>query len=73
MKQNEADRLRDIANELDDHYDDFPKDSTNTQAYWFHWAAEEIRKIIFDSGFNAFNNAKYDNTTTTQKFNMEED
>ena len=72
MKQNEADRLRDIANELDGHYNDFSKDSNNTQAYWFHWAAQEIRKIIFDAGFNAFNNVNYDHTTTTRKFNTEE-
>lgn len=54
MRKKEADRLRDIADVLDDHcYDIYPKD--HKQAYWFHWGAQEIRKVIFDGGFNAFN------------------
>lgn len=71
MKQSEADRLRDIADVLDDNYNDFPKDSTNTQAYWFYWAAQEIRKVIMNSGFRGFNNEKYDHTRT-HAFNEED-
>lgn len=68
MRQNEADRLRDIADVLDEHYNDFPKDSTNNEAHWFRWAAEEIRKVLFNSGYNSFNNA----TTTTRIFSEED-
>lgn len=51
MKKKEADRLRDIAKEIDKHCNIlFWKDPRNdvncTQAYWFHEAAEEIRKVI---------------------------
>lgn len=67
MNKNEANRLRDIADVLDDHYNDFPKDSTNTQAHWFYWASQEIRKVIFNSGFNAFNESMCGTTTTTQE------
>lgn len=58
MKKSEADRLRDIADVLDDHcYDIYPED--HKQAYWFHWGAQEIRKVLFDSGFHAFLDEKY--------------
>lgn len=72
MNKNEADRLRDIANTLDDQYKYFDNDRTNKQTQWFHWASQEIRKVIFYSGFNAFNDSKYDITTTTHKFDKEE-
>lgn len=65
MKKEEANRLRDIANELDDHcYDIYSKD--HTQANLFHWASTEIRKVIMDAGFNGIIDAKYDKTTTTK-------
>ena len=70
MKKNEADRLRDIADVLDDHYNDFPRDCTNNESHWLSWAADEIRKVLFNSGFNAFN---HDGTTTTHQFNEEDD
>ena len=60
MKRTEANRLREIANELDDHsYDIYYKDHRYTkEAEWFHWAATEIRKVIIDSGFNGIIDAK---------------
>lgn len=63
MRKEEADRLRDIADVLDDHCNYLPKDSTNREAHWFHWGAEEIRKVLFNSGFNAFNHTDYCTTT----------
>ena len=61
MKKNEADRLRDIADILYDHGYDIYMDSTNDEAHWFRWAAEEIRKVLFNSGYSSFNDT---NTTT---------
>ena len=76
MKKTEADRLRDIADVLYDHYDDFPKDSTNTQAHWFRWAATEIRKVLFDSGYPSFSDTTTttikSETTNTHRFNKED-
>ena len=69
MKKTEADRLRDIADVLDEHYNSFPKDSTNKEANWFRWAATEIRKVLFDSGYPSFNNTS---TTTTQRSSEED-
>lgn len=57
MKKKEAKRLREIANVLDDHSCDI-KDHTSKQAHWFHWAAQEIRKVLFYSGFSAFKEEK---------------
>lgn len=68
MKKNEADRLRDIANVLYDHGYAIHMDSTNEEAHWFGWAATEIRKVLFDSGYPSFN----DTTTTTQRFSKED-
>ena len=68
MRQSEADRLRDIADVLDEHYNSFPKDSTNEEAHWFRWAATEIHKVLFDSGYPSFNDA----TTTTQRSSEED-
>ena len=71
MKKIEADRLRDIANELDDHsYDVYPKD--HTQANWFHWAATEIRKVIMNAGFNCIIDAKYSKVNEKWEFNKED-
>ena len=69
MNEKEADRLRNIADALDDQYYDscINRDSTNNQDRWFHWAANEIRKVIMDSGFKGIINTKYDTTTTTNK------
>lgn len=64
MRKNEADRLRDIADVLDDHCNDLSKDSTNREAHWFHWGAEEIRKVIFNSGFRCFSDVESGTTTT---------
>lgn len=72
MKKTEADRLRDIADTLDDQYYNTAIDSTNSQSQWFHWGATEIRKLIMDGGHIVFTNKKYDNTQTTCKFNEEE-
>ena len=69
MKKNEADRLRYIANVLDEHYNGFPKDSTNKEAHWFRWATEEIRKVLFNSGYPSFNDTS---TTTTHRFSEED-
>lgn len=65
MKKKEADRLRDIANVLDDQCYAYDTDESNRQAQWFHWAANEIRKVIMDGGFNGIIDAKYDKTCTT--------
>ena len=70
MKKNEADRLRDIADILYDHGYDIYMDSTNDEALWFRWAAEEIRKVLFNSGYPSFNNTS---TTTKHMFSEEED
>ena len=53
MKKNEADRLRDIADVLEDHcYYLYYKDEKHSkEAEWFYWGATEIRKLIIDSGF----------------------
>ena len=67
MKKNEADRLRDIADVLYDHGYDIYMDSNNEEASWFGWAAEEIRKVLFNSGYSSFN----DTNTTTQRFSKE--
>ena len=69
MKKTEADRLRDIADVLDEHYNSFPKDSTNDEAHWFRWAATEIHKVLFDSGYPSFNDTS---TTTTYRFSEED-
>lgn len=69
MRQNEADRLRDIANVLYDHGYDIYMDHTSEEAQWFRWAAEEIRKVLFNSGYSSFNDAT---TTTTQRFSKED-
>lgn len=60
MKKSEANRLRDIANELDGHsYDLYYKYHKYTkEAEWFHRAATEMRKVIIDSGFNGIIDAK---------------
>ena len=60
MKRTEANRLREIANELDDHcYDLYYKDHKYTkEAERFHRAAIEIRRVIIDSGFNGIIDAK---------------
>ena len=68
MKKNEADRLRDIADVLDDHGYDIYMDHTSEEAHWFRWAAEEIRKVLFNSGYSSFNDA----TTTTRIFSEED-
>lgn len=71
MKRNEADRLRDIANVLDDHcYDIYHSDSK--QSWWFRWAATEIRKVIMDGGFNGITDEKYDRTHTAWELNKED-
>lgn len=74
MKNNEADRLRDIANVLDDKcYVICNNDGYNRPAQLFHWAANEIRKVIMDGGFNGITDEKYDKTcTTTWQLNEEE-
>ena len=69
MKKNEADRLRDIANVLYDHGYSIHMDSTNDEARWFYWAAEEIRKVLFNSGYPSFNDTS---TTTTHRFSEED-
>lgn len=71
MKKSEADRLRDIANTIDDHsYDVYPKD--HTQANWFHWAATEIRKVIMNGGFNGIVDEKYSKTEAKWELNKED-
>lgn len=74
MKKNEADRLRDIANALDDqcYANIYDTDEYNRQSQLFHWAANEIRKVIMDGGFNGIIDAKYDKTCTTWQLNEEE-
>lgn len=73
MKKNEADRLRDIANELDDQcYAICNNDGYNRQAQLFHWAANKIRIVIMDGGFNGIIDAKYDKTGTTWQLDKEE-
>lgn len=73
MNEKEADKLRVIANVLDDQYYDSDIDCTNKQSKWFHWAAQEIRKVIIDSEFDGITNVKcgttrtYDITRTTWK------
>ena len=67
MKKNEADRLRDIADVLYDHGYDIYMYSNNDEARWFRWAAEEIRKVLFNSGYSSFS----DTNTTTQRFSKE--
>ena len=69
MKKNEADRLRDIANVLYDHSYDIYMDHTSEEAHWFRWAAEEIRKVLFNSGYPSFNDTS---TTTTHRFSEED-
>ena len=71
MKKEEAKRLRDIADVLDDQYYHSDMDGTNQIARWCHWGAEEIRKVVSDSGFNAFNDEKC-GTTTTKEDNTHE-
>lgn len=71
MKRHEANRLRDIANELDDHsYDIYSED--RKQAQWFHWAATEIREVLMNSGFNGIIDAKYSKVETKWELNKEE-
>ena len=72
MKKEEADILRDIADVLDEHCNYLSKDSTNKEDHWFHWGAQAIRAVIFSSGFKAFNDEKYD-TTTTHQFSKEDE
>lgn len=74
MKKKEAKRLRDIANELDDHcYELYYKDQKHSkEAEWFHWAANEIRIVIMDSGFNGIIDAKYNKPCTTWELNKED-
>lgn len=59
MKKKEADRLRDIANCIDDHSYETYYDGDSRQARWFHWVANEIRKVIMNAGFNSIIDAKY--------------
>lgn len=72
MKKEEADRLRDIANTLDDHSYDIYYDGDTKQARWFHWAANEIRKVIMDGGYNGIIDAKYSKTELKWELNKEE-
>lgn len=66
MKRDEANRLRDIANELDDYsYDICHKDGYNKQVQMFHLAAYKIRELIMDSGFDSFIDTKYIKTKQT--------
>ena len=71
MKKTEADRLWNLANELDDHsYDIYAAD--HRQAQWFHWAAVEIRKVIMDAGYNGIIDAKYSKVEAKWELNKEE-
>ena len=72
MRKAEADRLRDIADILDDHsYNIYSED--HKQAHWFHWGAQEIRKVLFDSGFHAFFDAKYSKVEEKWELNKEDE
>ena len=72
MKKNEADRFRDIADVLDDHSYESYYDGYSRQARWFHWAANEIRKVIMDAGFNGIIDAKYSKVEEKWEINKEE-
>lgn len=74
MKKKEADRLRDIANVLDDQCYAIIYDTGeyNRQSQRFHWAANEIRKVIMDGGFNGIIDAKYDRNCASWELNKEE-
>lgn len=74
MKKNEADRLRDIANTLDDqcYANIYDTNEYNRTAQLFHWAANEIRIVIMDSGFNGIIDAKYHKPCRTWELNKEE-
>lgn len=72
MKKIEANRLRDIANCIDDHSYDVYDDGDSRQARWFHWAANEIRKVIMDAGFNCIIDAKYSKVEEKWELNKEE-
>lgn len=68
MKKKEADRLRDLANLLDEHcYAIYHSDTK--QAWWFRWASTEIRKVIMDAGFNGIIDERYNRTTAEWKEN----
>ena len=74
MKKKEAKRLREISDELEYHCNKLffkdPRNDTNyTQARWFYWAATEIRKVLFDSGYPSFNDTS---TTKTHRFSEED-
>lgn len=70
MTREEAKRLRDIANKLDDHSYDI-MDHTNREAHWFHWGANEIRKVIMDGGYNGIIDEKYKKVKTNWELREE--
>lgn len=54
MKKKEAERLREIADVLDEHFLDVWH-SNHKHGWWLHWTAQEIRKVIIDSGLRVYN------------------
>lgn len=64
MKRKEAKRLRDIANVLDDQCSRlFYKDPKHCdEAKWLHFAANQIREVLMDGGFNGIVDEKYSKT-----------
>ena len=71
MRKKEADRLKDIANVLDDHSYDVYYAGDTKQAHWFHWGAQEIRKVIMNGGFNGITDAKY--SKVEEKWELKEE
>lgn len=71
MKKKEADRLREIANVLDDHSYDIYRENSK-QARWFHWAANEIRVVLMEAGYNGIIDAKYSKPEGKWELNKEE-
>ena len=71
MRKSEADKLRDIAFILDEFfYEIYIKD--HTLGYKVHWAANEIRNILMNSGFNGFIDAKYSKVEAKWELNKED-
>lgn len=71
MKKKEAERLREIADLLDEHFLDIWHENHN-HGWWLHSTATEIRKVIMDAGFNGFIDAKYSKVEAKWELNKEE-
>lgn len=53
MRKSEADRLRDIADFLDEYFLEIYK-INHKYGYIVHWTAQEIRKVIFNDNKRAY-------------------